>query len=209
VIGKDSEYLGHADIAALTIKLQSTASVMVLSYDNDFTDDSAPISLGSYLSNVSGGAWEFLPDSPDLEAFSSTWLIACCKANFQKGPYQSLNHYLPLFVEAQLGKDQWSRSCEILKETLDLDLAKLSQKVENLADDPDSDELLHDFRQQQAKCAFFDKLMQMGFLPVDGPGDGNCALWTLHVLQSGFQLAVDDSTKKRVSDLRKEAWFGQ
>ena len=105
-IGASSAYLSLADFALLTFERKK--HMYILFYDDEHAGYPVHRSLLDVVNDLVAShplarAFE-LPDAPDMSN-PDTWTLACCRADFQRGQFQQLNHYLPVFTKEQLAQE--------------------------------------------------------------------------------------------------------
>ena len=87
-------------------------------------------------------------------------------------------------------------------------ISSCEKRLREMADDESDGEFVESLRQQlelwKRKKRFTESVIQLGYLPCDVPGDGNCGLWTLAALQSGCFIRTATSTKEKTFALRQD-----
>eukprot|EP00435_Cladocopium_sp_Y103_P033363 s1840_g8.t1 len=128
---KDGFYMGWGDVAVHAD--QNWHEVAVLCWDDN---DEGLLPLGQRLKTLTGD--DFGSDQvPDLSSLS-TWIFAWTRADYQKGPFQSLNHALPMF-HRKLLEDEFDKMTETMMSKLDQRIKKIRMQI-NLFEDEEEDD---------------------------------------------------------------------
>lgn len=92
-------YLGFADLALLTIARQKATYVMV--YDDELEGqpkcDCILEMLNRHLEGTNAPMFELPAGSYDSE---TAWVLLCCRMDFERAAFVTLNHFAPMFSEA-------------------------------------------------------------------------------------------------------------
>ena len=146
-------------------------------------------------------------EDPDKEARHPVpWYLACLMADYRRGSFQQLNHFMPLFSKTHMADGTWTT----LAQTCSRKIAKQLEKcAKNL---PDSDESEDEFSASakehllllQRQKDFFDLMQKIDLLPAVVPGDGNCALWSILASMGGPIQKAQMSTAADIKALRED-----
>lgn len=204
-MSKADEWLGLLDIALLAI--QRKKDIALLYCDNERAmGPLATRSLADLIESLTGGAVKFpCVGSCDLKS-EDTWILAVCRADFQRGNLQSMNHFMPVYPRAQV-KEDWEQFTEKLRKRCERRL-----RAAQSSRDEESDEELHpsldlSIRTLRCKKQFFEGILAMDLMPAEVPGDGSCALWSILALEGGCFAQAMMSNKEHVQKLRKDSSF--
>ena len=200
---KDGFFLGWGDVAIHAN--QFWHEVMVLCWDDN---DEGLLPLSRRLNALTG--FDFGSDQPPDLSKSSTWIIAWTRADYQKGPFQSLNHALPMFHRKQL-PDDFDRLTESMMSKFDQRVKKIRMQLSLCEDEVDEDVFIKASLEDtlltlEKKRLFFRDMIDRDLMPVDVPGDGNCCIWSIIALQAGPFVSTSVTCNKKVLEKRKEPW---
>ena len=174
-------------------------------------------SLRHILEEIKNVKIEDMKESPDLSS-PNTWIIIGCKANFERGSVIHLNHFLPGWHKAQLGKDRqlsllgsmkeiMVREAKLVREAADLDVQEKDGKLDSLM----LETLRNDLEMRKADLQREDTtkkvIQELSIVCKDVPGDGNCGLWTILALQNNDipKNCFFTAQQKDVKSLREES----
>ena len=117
-VRSDGVFVGLADLALLSLARGKDMQVVYHDNENVGLPVARPL-FGILNSLLEGfdGAPKFKADIPDPNC-PSTWIIACCRADFKRGHFQSLNHFVPVYPKVQLG-DCWDKYSASLKDPVE------------------------------------------------------------------------------------------
>lgn len=178
-------YVGLLDLALLARVRKK--QLMFLHYDNDPEWSGRLLTLWQVLEAMFPDADVATSEEPPSLSSSDTWCIACVMANYERGSFQQLNHFEPLYPLQQVGQELWDRLAPVCA-------SKLANKIKKCGDalpaeDESEDEFsasAREYLEQLKRQQVFTQLMhQMSFHPAPVPADGNCGLWTLLALEGG------------------------
>ena len=211
MIAQNGTFLGLPEIAMLAEREKK--NVLLLYYDNDFEDVPTLTPLAQVLFSFTGGALGSADGELSDMASLDTWVLAACRADFVKAPFQQLNHYMPVWTKKQMGSDDFEKTMKHSLAKIDKKILSLNKKLERDSDDS-MDEALQEsilphIGWNHRRKAFFQNLEEMGLLPVEVPGDGNCLLWSVVSLLAGPTIRSALSTLQKVEALRLDAWLGK
>lgn len=138
---------------------------------------------------------------------ASTWVMAACKADYTRGSFLSLNHYIPVYPRGKLG-DFWDSEVSKLMAKVDKRIQSCKKRILQMQEEESDDEFVASVLVQQSlwenKLCFYKTLLSMSLLPCDVPADGSCALWSLDALKSGPFSKTCLSTPDTIAGLRQE-----
>ena len=203
-ISQMGRYLGLADLSLMS--QLSGHKVLCVNWTSEHSEFPPLIDLDETLFSMHGRVEAPVPRDND-----KTWVIAWCRANYEKGALGalSLNHALPLFPREELG-DLWDEFATPLRKKHMQRWQKLEAQLNAMSDESDEEDALRESFIEKVdlfkrKADFFNTLMDHGWLPVDVPCDGNCLLWSLEVLRAGFVEQMKGLTNEKVKDKRDES----
>eukprot|EP00438_Fugacium_kawagutii_P032310 Skav208268 [mRNA] locus=scaffold188:298459:299357:- [translate_table: standard] len=213
ICGKGT-YLGLADIALWSVS--KGKSPWILFWDDENVDgEPATRPLIEVLNQLVEGTVPELemPEKVTIES-PDAWVVAACRADYSRGPFMKLNHYVPAFPRSQLG-DDWQKEVDSIQDpgnpaTKD----KVKKRVQScrtvLSDmDDDSD---NEFKESaknhlcfwEGKAGFLQKLVQMGLLVGEVPCEGNCAVWTIDALSHGSFIRNRKTSMESAHRIRQD-----
>ena len=112
----DGVFIGLADFALLSFSRGK--DMLVVYHDNETAGLPVARPLFEILNSLLqgfDGAPLFKADVPDATC-PSTWIVACCRADFRRGDFHTLNHFVPVFPSVQLG-DSWAEYATRLQDS--------------------------------------------------------------------------------------------
>ena len=200
--GENGFYLGLVDLKLLADHYG--AQVLCLHFDDSSFGFPNLVPLNEILNGMCKGRCEMEKGpEPDLSSHK-TWVVAWCKATYERSEFLSLNHVLPLFSRAQIG-DTWESVADPIRNKFAQRVTKLRQQIAVCQDDSDDgiklslEDRLHTL---ESKKAFMDLILDNDFLPVDVPADGNCLLWSVRCLRAGWVLQKQMSNNASIEESR-------
>ena len=207
IVKKNGFFTGLLDLALLAQSRKKR--LMVLHYD-DSGEDPQAVPLMDILRPLYGSS-ELPPpeDMMHVGGKSDTWYCAAILAEYAKGSYQQLNHFVPLFHKDTMGELLWSK----LTHESASKHAKRIQKYDAMlpGEDESDDEFAASAREHLAlllRQQEFGRLTEsMDLLATAVPGDGNCGLWIVISLEGGPIAKCQGVTVKTVHKMREDAWY--
>ena len=179
---------------------------MLLYFDDEFTDLPKLVGFDQMLQSMFPDMDLELPASPPDPDSSETWCVAALQANYERGDFRQLNHYMPLFSRKAMGESVWSTLAEKNLRKLEKLISRQQDSLENGEDS--EDEFLESTRdhiiQLKRQLDFTGLVHRVGFHPATVPADGNCALWTLLSLEGGPVARAQMGSMQQVKELREE-----
>jgi len=207
-VTKPGFYLGVLDIALLARRREK--DILILYYDDEFKDVPTVKNLSQILGAIFPDAEvQGQKESPKPE-HATAWCLASLMANYERGSFRQLNHFVPLFVKASMGEAMWETVAE-------KSLVKMVKRVRTMeetkpdTDDDSEDELAESHREYLMSCRrqleFVQLMMRLDFHVGIVPSDGNCALWSLLALEGGPCAKAQMSSKADVQKLREDPYL--
>ena len=201
----DGVYLGLVDIAILAASREKDVLLMV--YDNETEGSPTVRSLSSYFTGLDGRVQLAGEENPSIHS-PSAWVFAACHNSFKRVEFTRLNHYMPLYPRSQLN-EEWDPMISKLVKQLDAAIARTRDHWNEMqfVDAIMAQSLAQHVERLERKKVFYQESFQLGLMPAEVPGDGNCALWNMLAVQAGCFVQSTLSTKERVQELRMAPWF--
>ena len=188
----------------LAQKLGTGKNLLIAYYDDETTELPNVLPVKKAITRMVPGVEEAEGDSHDPTS-ADTVTLCSLMADYTRGSFRQLNHYVPLFHRKKMGEASWTTLVSEQDRRL---LKRIQQAEEACADDCSDAEMLesaqdHLFKLQRQHE--FNKVMyRMDYLPSHVPADGNCAVWSLLALEGGpvarAQLATKDDVRKARED---------
>lgn len=115
-VGMRGVYLSLLDLAMLSWLRKKNTWVII--YDDEFDEKPSCRNLVDMLvalvKDVPGLDLGPLPASAPYDPSSSdTWILAACAADFKRGAFLKLNHYVPVYSKESLGAEWANAVCRI------------------------------------------------------------------------------------------------
>ena len=140
---------------------------------------------------------------------SGSWNVAVLLADYTRGSYQQLNHFVPLFQKDTMGEQLWSK----LTQESSIKHAKRIQKCQAMlpGEDESDDEFAASAREHLElllRQQDFNQITESIDLFASAvPGDGNCGLWTILSLEGGPVAKCQGVDLKHVQQMREDTWY--
>eukprot|EP00435_Cladocopium_sp_Y103_P023179 s4175_g5.t1 len=150
--------------------------------------------------------WEG-PHEPDL-ASPDVWIFAAVRADWQRGSFRQLNHFIPVFSKQQLEKCEeglFESTTKAAIAKLDQNLRKTHQRIEDESDDDLAESLKDRLALLNSKADFFQTMHGMDLHALEVPADGDCAIWSVLTLFGGPVIGRSLKNNAHVLQLRKES----
>ena len=205
---KDGFYLGVLDMCVMAI--ERGKDLAFLYWDDEFPEGNPAIRSAIQVMESFVPDHVFWDGPKELDLTSlDTWLLGCCRSDFRRATFRQLNHFIPLFSQGQcggFGESFWTDRTTGAANKISKGLTKAMKRLE---DEGDSDDdawaatLKEHLELLEQKRVFLETLHKMGMHPEEVPADGNCALWSLLVLQGGPEMRDFTKNESHVEAMRK------
>ena len=132
----------------------------------------------------------------------NTWFAICCRADFQRVDFLSLNHFMPGWHKSQLGEEMWDKACAANSSALEKRQALRKQKLTDLMEEADPEDptfevmfrqLLLEDRLIKAEQLAIQECLKLDVFPENVLADGNCGLWTILQLLEGHPKCLGET----------------
>ena len=204
-------YLGLLDLALVAMSRDKER--VVFCYDDD--DQLHLQSMGEIANAlVFPMTIEGFESSSGRHDPQNTWYVCAARHDWTKGPFQSLNHFMPCWHKDQVPKHVW----DFVKCKADSDVAssrlEMAQILATHAQNPGAPSdlteasfrsVLDKYTVLEKKEIFFSEAERVGLVCQEVPGDGDCGIWSLLALESG--PSHEGHTAGDVKLMRTASWI--
>eukprot|EP00435_Cladocopium_sp_Y103_P033781 s1913_g8.t1 len=202
-VQKNGFYLGLLDVAVMALDCQK--EVLILYHTDEGGGKPQFRSLQAILQDMVAEHVDIGEPEP-LASSKDTWIMACCRADFQKSSFLHLNHWVPVFSKSQIGDLLWD---EVAGNAGRKITKAISRAHKRLQDQSSSNEEWSASLQEHCKLLtnkldFLKMMHSMDFHPVEVPADGNCCAWSILSLMDGPVVRDQNST---LQDALGELWM--
>ena len=185
--------------------------VLLLIYDDESEDAPKLRPLNEMLQQLSNPTDLHgpMPGSrdPDIED-ARTWVLALTRADYARGPWLSLNHFVPLYHQSNFQGQFDEHASKLMTKTNHL--VSVSQvgleQLNEWEDDVFRESMQDQLERAENKQRFFKTCIDLGLLPKEVKCDGDCLLWSLSACASGCFLTTLTTSKDKIQSLRAETW---
>ena len=203
---KQGFYLGILDLCLLSIGYGKELAVI---YWDDETSGEPVVRRGVDIME------QFVPDfvvwegphKPNL-ASEHVWVFAAVRADWKRGSFRQLNHFIPMFSKEQLERCQqglFQTSTQEAISKLDASLRKTRKRLDDESDDDLTASLNDRLALLNSKADFFQTMHNMNFHALEVPADGDCAIWSVLTLFGGPVIGRTLKKSSHMIDLRQES----
>ena len=206
-VKKDGFYLGILDLAMWAMDREK--ELFIIYHDDEYKDIPAVRPVDDICQDFVPAALSWGQRKSGDMGSKNTWVVSACKADFTKGGFRQLNHFVPVFTRQQMGA-LWDEVTVKSMQKLKKRHAAAQSRLNDLDMDDSDDEWRCSVQDQeqllQRKLAFTDLRHSMQMHWGDVPADGNCALWSLMALEDGPVVLNQQSSTSDMILLRKASW---
>jgi hypothetical protein len=207
-VKKNGFFIGLLDLALLARSRKKR--LMVLHY-HDACQDPPQLAPVMDIFHPLYASSEHSPpeDIMHVDHESGTWNVAVLLADYTRGSYQQLNHFVPLFQKDTMGEQLWSK----LTQESSIKHAKRIQKCQAMlpGEDESDDEFAASAREHLElllRQQDFNQITQgIDLFASAVPGAGNCGLWTMLSLEGGPIAKCQGVDQKAVQQMREDTWY--
>ena len=203
---KKGFYLGILDLCLMAISYGKELAVIY--WDDEF--DGNPV-VRSGVDIMEQFVPDFViwdgPHQPDLASYD-VWIFAAVRADWKRGSFRQLNHFVPLFSMQQLERCEQGLFESMKKATLsklDASLAKTRRRLDDESDEDMTDSLQDRLAMLNSKADFFQTMHTMNFHALEVPADGDCAVWSVLTLFGGPIIGRTLKTSDHMMQMRQES----
>ena len=208
-IQKRGIYLGLLDLALLA--MNRGKDILLVPYDDELEGPPKVRALSNIIRDFAPDGWQFPGQAaPDITS-PDTWVLALTNAKFVRAEFQMLNHYMPVFPQQQLA-DDWHTVATTAEKKLDSQMQKaLKRRTDALKSDDDPawvESVLEYASTVEDRVVFYRLMLKKNFIAADVPCDGDCMLWALRAVASGYFVQLLQTTDQDIDDMREEPGHG-
>ena len=207
-VKKNGFFTGLLD---LTLLARSRKKVLKVLHYHDACLNPPPVASVMEIFHPVYSISEHVPPADMLHTGdkSDTWYAAVLLADYSKGSYQQLNHFVPLFHKHAMGEQLWSK---LTQESSSRHARRIQKYQEMLPGEDDSDdefaESARDHLELLLRQQEFSNLTEgIDLFASAVSGDGNCGLWTIAALEGGPVAKCQGVKLEHVMKLREDAQY--